>query len=64
MDLMQETTVTCTWQKPQNTSVYVLAEVDGKVITGTIISENYKEATIQTDTEIIIVKQECIRLRK
>lgn len=64
MDLMQETTVTGTWQKPQNTLVYVLAEVDGKVITGTIISENYKEATIQTDTEIIVVKQEYIKLRK
>ena len=64
MDLMQETTVTGTWQKSQNALVYVLAEVEGKVITGTIISENYKEATIQTDTEIIIVKQECIKLRK
>ena len=46
MDLMQETRVTGTRQKPQNTLVYVLAEVDGKVFTGTIISENYKEATI------------------
>lgn len=64
MDLMQETTVTSTRQKPHNTLVYVLAEVDGKVFTGTIISENYKEAIIQTDTEIIIVKQECIKLRK
>lgn len=61
---MQETTAAGTWQKSQNALVYVLAEVDGKVITGTIISENYKEATIQTDTEIIIVKQECIKLRK
>ena len=64
MALMQETTATGTRRKPQNTLVYVLAEVDGKVITGIIISENYKEATIQAGSEIITVKQECIKLRK
>ena len=64
MDLMQETKVTNYPRRQSDKLIYVLAEVNGKVITGTIISENYKEATIQTDTEVITVNQRCIKLRK
>lgn len=64
MDLMQETTVLDYPQCRLDKITYVLAEVNGKVITGTIISENYKEVTIQTDTEVITISQSCIKLRK
>ena len=61
---MQETTVLDYPRCRLDKITYVLAEVNGKVITGTIISENYKEVTIQTDTEVITINQSCIKLRK
>lgn len=61
---MQETTVHDYPRRQLDKLTYVLAEINGKVITGTIISENYKEATIQTDTEVITINQSCIKLRK
>ena len=64
MDLMQETKITNYSREQSDKLIYVLAEVNGKVITGTIISENYKEAAIQTDTGVITVNRRCIRLRK